>query len=157
MTETAKTAEREERTPRNLETREKSERVKKWRKPEVLPTPDPVEGYSFRWVRVNTLGNVDPSNVSAKLREGWEPVKAKDHPEIQLVTIENNRFKDNVVIGGLMLCRAPVEMVEERTEYYQEQTKRQLESVNNNLMREQDSRMPTLYNNSKSEVSFGKG
>ena len=60
-------------------------------------------------------------NVSSKLREGWTAVKASDHPEITLVTIENDRFKDNVVIGGLMLCKAPVEMVQERNAHYDQQ------------------------------------
>jgi len=95
-------------------------------------------------------------NVSSKLREGWEPVKASDHPEITLVTIENDRFKDNVVIGGLMLCKAPKEMVEERNAYYQEQAENQMSSVDNNLMRENDPRMP-LFNDRKSKVTFGKG
>ena len=83
-------------------------------------------------------------------------VKAVDHPEIELVSIENERFKDNVIMGGLMLCRAPVELVQERTEYYQKVTDSQMQSVDNNLMRESDPRMP-LFNNRKSEVTFGKG
>jgi hypothetical protein len=102
------------------------------------------------------MGQADPTNVSAKIREGWEPVKATDHPEIDLVSIENERFKDNVVMGGLMLCKAPVELVEERTAYYDAQSKQQVDSVDNNLMRENDPRMP-LFSEKKSEVTFGKG
>jgi hypothetical protein len=90
------------------------------------------------------------------LREGWEPCKAKDHPEITMVTVEQERFRDNVVIGGLMLCKAPQEMVEERTEYFTQQTDSQMQSVDNNLMRENDPRMP-LFNERKSRVTFGKG
>ena len=101
-------------------------------------------------------GTVDATNVSSKLREGWEPVKATDHPEITLVTIENERFKDNVIIGGLMLCKAPVELVAERTEHFEGQTRTQMDSVDNNLMRENDARMP-LFNERKSKVTFGKG
>ena len=95
-------------------------------------------------------------NVSSKLREGWTAVKASDHPEITLVTIENDRFKDNVVIGGLMLCKAPVEMVDERNAYYNQQSESQMSSVDNNLMRENDPRMP-LFNDRKTKVTFGKG
>ena len=105
---------------------------------------------------MSTQGQVDATNVSSKLREGWEPVKASDHPEITMVAIEHDRFKDNVVIGGLMLCKAPAELVEERNEYYTQQTRSQMESVDNNLMRENDPRMP-LFNERKSKVTFGNG
>ncbi len=146
----------ENRLDREQETREKKTRKRAWTKPEVLPSPTPQEGFAFHWVRVSTRGQADPTNVSSKLREGWEPVKAVDHPEIELVSIENERFKDNVIMGGLMLCKAPVELVEERTEYYQKVTDSQMDSVDNNLMRESDPRMP-MFNNRKSEVTFGKG
>jgi len=157
MVDTAKTG--QDRTDRKVETREAVARQKAWAPPSVLPDPDPenmVEGYAYRWVRVAMNGNVDASNVSAKLREGWEPVKASDHPEIELVAIENSRFKDNIVIGGLMLCRAPVEMVEQRQSYYDGQTQNQMRAVNANLMRENNPRMP-LFNESKSSVAFGSG
>ena len=146
----------ENRIDRELKSREKTTRKKTWMRPEVLPSPDPEPGYEFRWIRVSSQGTTDATNVSSKLREGWEPVKASDHPEITLVTIENDRFKDNVVIGGLLLCKAPVELIEERTDYYKQQTRSQMESVDNNLMRENDPRMP-LFHDRKSKVTFGKG
>ena len=99
---------------REQNTREKETRKKAWQRPEILPSPNPEPGYEYHWVRVSTQGLVDATNVSSKLREGWEPVKAKDHPEITMVTVENEKFKDNVVIGGLMLCKAPKELIEER-------------------------------------------
>lgn len=141
---------------REASTRDSELRVKKWQRPETLPSPDPEPGYRFHWVRIATLGNVDAMNVSSKMREGWEPVKAEDHPEITMVAVENERFRDNVVIGGLMLCKAPDELVAERNEYYSQQAKQQIKSVDNNLMRENDPRMP-LFNDRKSTVSFGKG
>lgn len=146
----------ENRINRELETRERDVRKKAWSRPEVLPSPNPEPGYEFHWVRVSTQGLVDATNVSSKLREGWEPVKASDHPEITIVAIEQERFKDNVVIGGLMLCKAPKEMVEERNAYYNEQAQAQMNSVDNNLMRENDPRMP-LFNERKTKVTFGKG
>ncbi len=146
----------ENRLNRELDTREKTGRKRAWKRPEVLPSPTPEDGYAYRWVRVSTLGNVDPTNVSSKLREGWEPVKATDHPEITLVSVENERFKDNIVQGGLMLCKAPVEMVEERNDYYNQQARNQMESVDNNLMRENDPRMP-LFHDRRSKVTFGNG
>jgi len=146
----------ENRLDRGAETREKDTRKKSWARPELLPSPEPEEGYKYHWVRVSTMGNVDAMNVSSKLREGWVPVRAKDHPEIEIVAIEQERFKDNVVIGGLMLCKAPVEMVDERNEYYDQQAKSQISSVDNNLMRENDPRMP-LFNDRKTKVTFGSG
>jgi hypothetical protein len=146
----------ENRLKRDQETREKTTRRKAWQRPEMLPSPTPEPGYVFRWIRVSSLGTTDATNVSSKIREGWEPVKAEDHPEITLVTIENERFKDNIVIGGLMLCKAPTELKEERDEFYKEQTRAQIQSVDNNLMRENDPRMP-LFNDRKSKVTFGNG
>lgn len=146
----------ENRINRELETRDKNVRKRSWQRPETLPTPTPEDGYEFHWVRVSTQGQADATNVSSKLREGWEPVKAADHPEITMVTIENDRFADNVVIGGLMLCKAPTELVAERTEYYDTQTKSQMHSVDNNFMRENDPRMP-LFNERKTKVTFGNG
>jgi hypothetical protein len=144
------------RLDRELETREKTARKTAWKRPEVLPSPTPEEGYVYRWIRVANQGQVDATNVSSKLREGWTAVKASDHPEITLVTIENDRFKDNVVIGGLMLCKAPIELANERNEHYAEQTASQMNAVDNNLMRENDPRMP-IFNDRKSKVTFGKG
>lgn len=146
----------ENRLSRETQTREKATRKKSWQRPELLPSPNPEPGYEFHWVRVSSQGTVDATNVSSKLREGWEPVKASDHPEITLVAIENERFKDNIVIGGLMLCKAPTELVEERNEFYATQTKNQINSVDNNLMRENDPRMP-LFSERKTKVSFGNG
>ena len=146
----------ENRLNRELETRERTVQKKSWKRPELIPSPNPEPGYSFHWVRVSTQGQVDATNVSSKLREGWEPVKAKDHPEITIVAIEQERFKDNIVIGGLMLCKAPNELVDERNEYYEAQTKAQIHSVDNNFMRENDPRMP-LFHDRKSKVTFGRG
>lgn len=146
----------ENRTNRELETREKTTRKRSWARPETLPSPNPEPGYEFRWIRVSTRGESDPMNVSSKLREGWEPVKASDHPEIFVAGVENERFKDNIVIGGLLLCKTPSEMVRDRNDYYQEQADSQMRSVDNNFMRQNDPRMP-LFAERKSKVTFGRG
>jgi hypothetical protein len=143
------------RLSRELESRETTTRTKSWVRPELLPSPTPEPGYVYHWVRLSTRGAADPTNVSSKLREGWEPVKATDHPEIVLTGVESERFKDNIVMGGLMLCKAPVEMVDERNEYYRNMAKSQMTSVNNNFMRENDPRMP-LFNEQSTKVTFGK-
>lgn len=145
-----------ERTPRDLETRSRSERPKAWMPPQSLPDPNPEPGYAFRWIRISTLGTNDPGNVSAKLREGWEPVKASEHPEIQLMGVGSGRFPDSVEVGGLLLCKTPEELVQQRNDYYQRQAEGQMQSVDNSFMRENDPRMP-LFKQRRSEVSFGRG
>jgi hypothetical protein len=146
----------ENRTNREFETREKTSRRRAWVRPDVLPNPNPEPGYDFHWVRISTRGQADPMNVSLKLREGWEPVKASDHPEVHLSSVENERFKDNIVIGGLLLCKAPKELVEDRNAHFQEQADAQINSVDNNFMRENDPRMP-LFAERKTKVTFGRG
>lgn len=141
---------------RDLDTRAVSERPKAWMPAQMLPDPNPEEGFRFRWIRVSTLGTADPMNISSKLREGWEPVKASEHPEIQLMGGGSGRFPDSIEIGGLLLCKTPSEFTEQRNEYYRRQAEGQMQSVDNNLMRESDPRMP-LFNERKSEVRFGRG
>lgn len=146
-----------DRTDRNLETRDKYVRPESWRPAQLLPEPAPQAGFKFRWVRVSTLGQNDPVNVSAKLREGWEPVRASDHPEMQLyLDSDNQRFKDNIVVGGLMLCKTPTEFVDQRNSFYQKQADGQMQSVDNSFMRENDPRMP-LFKERSSKTTFGRG
>jgi hypothetical protein len=144
------------RAPRALKTREADERPKQWMPPQLLPDPAPEPGYAYRWIRISTMNQADPRNISGKLREGWEPVKASAHPEIKLFGEENSRFPDAVIVGGLMLCKTPAEFVDQRNSYYGQQTESQLQSVDNSFMREGDARMP-LFKERKSTVSFGKG
>lgn len=148
----------ENRLARELESRETTVRKKHWTPPELLPSPAPQKGWVFRWVRISVLGQNDPTNVSSKFREGWTPVKAEDHPELQVFNDPHTtgRFKDNVEVGGLVLCKAPAEMVEERNAYFANQTQAQAEAVDNTLMRQSDSRMP-IFKERKSAVSFGRG
>ena len=145
-----------DRTPRTTETREKTERRKGWTRPSVLPTPDPREGLTFRWVRTSTLGNSDNTNVSSRFRQGYTPVKAKDFPELQVVSDFDSRFKDNIEVGGLLLCSIPTEIVEERIEGQLEMARNAEEAVDRNFMRENDSRMPVLRPERSTRTSFGK-
>ena len=141
----------QERTPRNLQTREKEARVV-YQPASTLPTPDSRPGLRHRWIATEVLGQTFAPNVSKKMREGWEPVKAADYPELMLAGNKNG----NVEIGGLMLCSMPEELAEARNEYYQRQAQAQVESVDNNFMRLNDERMP-LFNERRSTTSFGKG
>jgi len=144
------------RLQRELESRTQQERPKQWTPPELLPEPDKEEGYVYRWVRVSTLNTSDPRNISSKLREGWEPVRIEEQPKFKLLANQDGQFKDNIEIGGLLLCKSPKEFVEQRAAYYAKQTQEQTYAVDNNLMRQSDPRMP-IFNERKSSTSFGKG
>lgn len=135
------------------QTRDAEKRPVKWMPPQLLPDPHPEEGYAFRWIRISTLGADDAMNISGKFREGWEPVKASDHPEVEVPGALTGRFKDCIVVGGLMLCKTPKEFVEQRDEFYRTQARSQMTSVENNFMRQNDPRMPLFREHS---TSFGK-
>lgn len=144
------------RLTRELETRTVQTRPKQWAPAELLPEPDKQPGFNYRWIRVSTLNTADPRNISAKLREGWEPVKIEEQPKFKLLVDSNSRFTDNIEVSGLLLCKTPSEFVDQRSEYYNRQTDAQTAAVDNSLMRENDPRMP-LFSERKSATSFGKG
>jgi hypothetical protein len=144
------------RLQREMENRTTQERPKQWQQAELLPEPDKEPGYAYRWVRTATLNTADPRNISGKLREGWEPVMVEEQPKFKLLVDPNSRFSDNIEIGGLLLCKCPVELMEQRNEYFAKQAQAQEQAVDNNLMRQSDPRMP-IFNERKSSTSFGKG
>jgi len=146
----------ENRLTRELETRAVQERPKQWALPETLPEPDTQAGYSYRWIRVSTLNAADPRNLSAKLREGWEPVLIEEQPKFRLLADPNSRYRDNIEIGGLLLCKTPTDFVDQRTQHFAKQAQAQTDAVDNSFMRQSDSRMP-LFQERKSSSSFGKG
>jgi hypothetical protein len=141
---------------RELETRTALERPKSWQPASSLPEPDKQPGYTYRWVRVSIQGKSDQPNLSAKLREGWEPVRIEEQPQFKMMIDPNSRFKDNIEVAGLLLCKIPEEFMAQRKSYYETKNRDQIESVNNNFMRENDPRMP-LFREGKSTTSFGKG
>ena len=145
----------ETRAPREVTNRQQSMRVEAWKPPELLPEPDKQPGYAYRWIRVSTLNNADPRNLSAKLREGWEPVLASEQPKFELLVDPTSRYQDKIEIGGLLLCKTPEEFVNQRSAYYSNQTQAQTDAVDNNLMRQSDPRMP-LFKENKSSSSVGK-
>jgi hypothetical protein len=144
------------RLTRELETRAVQQRPQQWAPAELLPEPDKQDGFAYRWIRVASLNNSDPRNLSAKLREGWEPVNVNEQPKFQLLVDPSSRFKDSIEIGGLLLCKTPKEFVAQRKEYFAKQTQAQTDAVDNTLMRQSDPRMP-LFKERKSSTSFGKG
>ena len=142
----------EDRKPRNLQTRESNARMV-YRPASTLPNPDPRPGLAHRWIATSVLGQSYAPNVSKKMREGWEPVKAEDHPELMLV---GNAATGNAEIGGLMLCSMPREQSRARDEFYAKQSQAQMDSVENNFMRNNDPRMQ-LFSERRSTVTRGNG
>ena len=151
--------ERAPREPRDLESRENETRATPWEPANLLPDPEPQDGWSFRWIRTSMIGSSDNTNVSKKFREGWEPVRAEDHPELQIMSDHKSEWgaKGGIEVGGLLLCKAPQEQVEKRRDYYKSHTESQMQAVDNNYMRENDPRMPVLAPNRKTRVAFGGG
>ena len=147
------------RQSREHETRETESRTESWSPPNVLPDPDPQAGWVFRWIRTSTLGQADNTNVSQSLRQGWEPVKAEDHPEMMIKSDLDSRFggEGNIEVGGLLLCKIPEEKMKARGEYHKQKSDRQIDSIDNSYMREQDPRMPLLKSERSTKVDFGTG
>ena len=149
-----------ERTPREIESREASQRIQSWENPSNLPNPEPQEGWVFRYIRTSLLGNADNPNVSRKLREGWQPCRLEDHPELQIHMMDHNSEwskKGNVEIGGQLLCKMPLEKAKARDEYFANLAQSQMESVDNTYFKDQDSRMATKQVfERKSRTTFGK-
>lgn len=143
-----------ERAPRK--TREQSARQQVWQPASTLPEPDKQAGYAYRWVRVATLGQNDPRNISSKLREGWEPVRIEEQPKFRMLVDPDSRFKDNIEVAGLLLCKAPTQLMDQRKAYFAQKNQAQMDSVDNNFMRENDARMP-LFRERRSTTSFGSG
>ena len=144
------------RLDRELNSREAAERPKVWKQAELLPEPDKQAGYKYRWIRTSTLGTADPRNLSSKLREGWEPVGVEEQPKMQMLVDPGSRYKDNIEISGLLLCKTPEELVDQRNAHFRNQAENQMDAVDNSFMRQSDPRAP-LFKESKSTTTFGKG
>lgn len=141
---------------RAASTRTKESRASKpWAPPSMLDAPEPPEGYHYRWVRESTVGVADSTNMSKRLREGYEPVRAEDHPDFMAPTIQDGRHAGLIGVGGLILAKIPNETKDQRNAYYQNQTDGQMQSVDNNLMKANNAAMPLSAPDRKTSVSFG--
>jgi hypothetical protein len=122
----------------------------------MLPVPEPRPGIEYRWIRTSTLGQSDNTNVSSRFREGWTPVRAEDHPNLQVVSDIDSRFTDNIEVGGLLLCQNSTENVQARREAQLDQAQSQMNAVDNSYLRNSDPRMPVLNPERSTRTSFGK-
>ena len=142
--------------PRESETRAKTERRKPWAPPSQLDAPPAPEGFKHRWIRAETVGQMDQKNVSARLREGWEFVRADEYSDMEWPQIDTGRYSGVIAVGGLMLARIPVEIVKERSQYFAQVAQDKDEAVANDPLKDQHPSMP-ISNERSTRVTFGGG
>lgn len=141
-------------------TREDGARVERqWTPPSLLPDVVQEKGYGYRWIRRAVRGTRDDVYFNKALREGWEPCRLSDHPEVKLHTSPraDGQDKDIVEVGGLILCQMPIEMARQRDAHYASIGKASANAEANRLNNINDSRMPMLKPSIRQEVEFGKG
>ena len=142
-------------TSRASQTREKvSEKKKVWTPPSSLDAPPAPTGFRHRWVRAETLGFNDTKNVSGRIRQGYELVRADEYPEADYPIVEDGKYAGVIGVGGLVLTRVPEEIAKQRQEYYAKQGMEQVEALDNDLMKEQHQSMPINIDR-QSRVTFG--
>ena len=139
---------------RESENRSKRERPKVWTPPSQLDAPPAPNGFKHRWIRAEAVGQMDQKNVSARLREGWEFVRADEYPEMEWPAIDSGRYAGVIAVGGLMLARIPNEIVEQRKEYFARMTQDKDDAVANDPLKDQHPSMPISKERS-SRVTFG--
>jgi hypothetical protein len=105
---------------------------------------------------VESLGFDDKKNISSRLREGFELVRAEEYPDFEAPTVDNGKHAGVIGVGGLVLARIPEEIVAQRNRYFAEKSDSQMEAVDNNLFREQHPSMP-IHSNRNTKVTFGGG
>ena len=147
--------EKDKNTSRANDTRSKSERPKVWVPPSSLDAPPAPDGFRYRWIRAEIVGYQDTKNVTSRLREGYELVRAEevenasDYP-----VLDEGKYKGVIGVGGLLLAKVPVEIAKQRQEYMTQRHEERNEAVENDLMKEQDNRMPINIER-QSRVTFG--
>ncbi len=145
-----------DRTPRSAETRTATARKKSWTPPSRLDAPPAPPGYKHKWIRAEAGGQEDRVNVAGKLREGYELVRAEEHPDFVIPSVDDGRHAGVIGVGGLLLAKIPVEVAEERNAYYQGRTRDQLQAVDNELMKSNAHGSMRINNPERqSRVSFG--
>ena len=141
-------------TSRASQTRSETERPKVWTPPSSLDAPPAPDGFRHRWIRAESLGFQDTKNISGRLREGYELVRADEYPESDYPVVSDGKFKGIIGVGGLLLARIPEELAKQRTDYYANLAKGQDEAVDNDLLKEQHKSMPINVDR-QSRVTFG--
>ena len=141
-------------TSRASQTRTKTEAPKTWTPPSSLDAPPAPDGFRHRWIRVEVLGFDDTKNMSGKLREGWELVRADEYPDQDYPSLVTGKYSGVIGVGGLVLARIPEEIAQQREAYYRDQTKSRDDAVNNDILKEQHPSMP-INQERQTRVTFG--
>ena len=141
-------------TSRASQTRTKAEAPKTWTPPSSLDAPPAPDGFRHRWIRVEVLGFDDTKNMSARLREGWELVRADEYPDQDYPSMTTGKYSGVIGVGGLVLARIPEEIAHQREAYYKSQTKSREEAVDNDILKEQHPSMP-INQERQTRVTFG--
>ena len=141
-------------TSRASQTRDKIEVKKVWTPPNSLDAPPAPTGYRHQWIRAEILGQSDAKNIASSLREGWELVRADEYPESNYPTMHEGRYAGMIGVGGLLLARIPEEIALQIDAYYKKQNDAKEEAVDNNLMKEQHPSMP-FNSERQTRVTFG--
>ena len=148
--------EKQTKTPRAQQTRSESERPKVWVNSSHLDAPKCPDGFRQRWIRYETMGQDDTKNITSKLRQGWELVRADAYPDLNYPAIEQGRYKGHIGVGGLVLARIPEELARQRDAYFNKLTKDRQEAVENEPLKDQHPSMP-MSNQRRTTYSFGGG
>ena len=130
------------------------EQKKVWTPPSSLDAPPAPDGFKHRWIRAESMGFDDTSNMSAKLRSGFEFVRADEYSEVDYPQVQEGKYKGVIGVGGLLLARIPNEVVKSREEYFKKQTQDRNDAIDNDLMKEQHPSMP-INNDRQTRVTFG--
>ena len=141
-------------TSRASQTRSKTERPKEWAPPSSLDAPTAPDGFRHRWIRAESLGFDDTKNIAAKLRSGYELVRADEYEGASFPIVGDGKYKGLIGVGGLLLARIPNEIAEARAKFYSDKARERVEGVKNDLLRDQHPSMPISYD-SRSSKSFG--
>ena len=140
---------------RKTETREQVTRKRGWVPPSNLDAPEPPEGYHHRWVRSEYRGQQDEKNVIGRLRSGYKLVRADEYPDrMDLPSIEDGKYKGVIGTGGLILMRCPVEVKEDRDEYFRNLTNDKTNAIEQDLHKDEHPAMP-IHQERQSRVTFG--
>jgi hypothetical protein len=145
--------ENEKVTSRAAGTRSKTERPKEYKPPSSLDAPPAPDGFRHRWIRAESMGFNDSKNIHGRLRSGYELVRADEYKDADYPVVLDGKHAGVIGVGGLLLARIPEELAQSRMDYQRRQTEGQDEAVENDLLKDQDKRMPMKFE--RSSKNFG--
>ena len=146
--------ENEKNLSRAAVTRSKTERPKEYKPPSSLDAPPAPDGFRHRWIRAESMGFNDTKNIHGRLRSGYELVRADEYDDGESYPIVmDGKYAGVIGVGGLLLARIPEELAQSRVDYQKRQTEGQDEAVENDLLKDQDKRMPMKFE--RSSKNFG--